>query len=125
MSQIEVEQEAFIRDFFERIPEASPLLTQHLVDNFDELLPHVLMADLTRWIIGLQRDAEEGNAAAAASRDRALAFLESRFSDETDLAARDVILASFLENVPQAGQYRKALVRHLGPTLRAAAARYS
>ncbi len=115
----------FVRDFVERVPEAEPLLRQHLADNFHELLPHVLMADLTRWIIRLERDAEEGDVGAAASRDRALAFLEARFSNETDLAARDVILASFVENLPQAGQYREALVRRFGPTLGAAAARYS
>jgi hypothetical protein len=124
MNESQLEQaSALVRDFVREVPEAESVLEAHLEDNFDDLLPHVLMADLTRWIIGLQREADAGNAEAGASRDRALAFLELRFADVADVGARDVIAASFLENLHQAGSDRKALLGHLGPTLSAALSR--
>lgn len=109
-----------VEDFVREIPESTSVMQEHLEDNFNKVLPHVLMADLTRWIIGLERAASQGDVSAAASRDHAPAFLEQRFADARDLGARDVIGASFLENLNQAGQDYAALRSQLGPTLKAA-----
>jgi|SRR5581483_1738942 len=120
MTQPEDQARALVEEFVMALPEARPILDEHLADNFNELLPHVLMAELTRWIIDLQRDAGAGDVRSAEMRDRALAFLEVKFSDPDDVGGRDVIAASFLENLHQAGSVLDALVARLGPTLRSA-----
>jgi len=111
---------ALVQEFVTALPEARSILDEHLADNFNQLLPHVLMAEFTRWIIGLQRDAHAGNVRAQEMRDRALAFLEAKFSDPADIGGRNVIAASFLENLHQAGSELGALKAQLGPTLRGA-----
>jgi hypothetical protein len=76
------------------------------------------MADITGWIATLHRACDGGRNEACASRDHALAFLEERMSDPRDVGAHDVILASFLENLDEAGSDQSALVALLGPRLR-------
>lgn len=119
MTRPEEQARDLVEDFVSAVPEAQPIMREHLDDNFNELVPHVLMAALTRWIIHLQLDADMGNTEAGALRDRALAFLEGRFSDVEDVGGQDVIAASFLENLHQAGSALGGLVSHLGPALRA------
>jgi len=40
----------FVQDLVFAIPELKPLLANHLADN-DELLPHVFIGDLTRFVV--------------------------------------------------------------------------
>lgn len=96
-------------------------MNEHL-DYYGELLPHVLFGDLTRWIISLyRRSRESGNPSndAAAVLRRILAFLEETYlSDTTEPAVCDLIGASFIENLHQAGEDYHDLREQLGPSLR-------
>ncbi len=91
------------------------------MDFNQELLPHVLFGDLTRWVIDLYRQAE-GHWSSQERQDqildRTLAFLEQKFSDPQDAAAQDLIAVSFLENLHQAGPDYDGIKERLGPGLR-------
>lgn len=120
MSTTDIEdRRRFIDDFVRAVPEVEPIVRAHSSDMDNEVLPHVLMADITRWIIGLHRACDSGQHNACGQRDHALAFLEGRMADASDVAAHDVIMASFLENLDQAGPDYDAVVARLGPSLRA------
>ncbi|MDQ6772225.1 MAG: hypothetical protein M3024_04435 [Candidatus Dormibacteraeota bacterium] len=90
------------------------------VDFNEELLPHVLFGDLTRWVIDLYRKSH-GHADTEKQRteilDRTLCFLETRFRDSEDTAAQDLIAVSFLENLHQAGSDYQGIKERLGPAL--------
>jgi len=83
-------------------PEIEALRTEHLGDH-GELLPHVFFGDLTRWL------------ANNPAESRILALLGQALSDG-DAATRDLIYASFLENIEPGDEYaalREALRPHL------------
>jgi hypothetical protein len=75
--------------FVVAVPATRPILDDHL-NYFDELLPHVLMADLTRWFVG----------AVAAGDHQAVgdfvAAVEALYAS-TDAEVRNVAEVSFME----------------------------
>jgi hypothetical protein len=74
-------------------PVLMPLLRTH-VDDYDGLLPHVFMGDVTRWVLQRFRlDSSDTTLLAV------LDFLELAFADATG-EDRDLLSASFLENLP-------------------------
>jgi len=87
-------------------PALDAVLREHLADN-GELLSHVYMADVTRWLVA------NGPAALV------LAVLEAALIDG-DAYVRDVILASFIENIEQEDPAYRPLRSALGPSLRMA-----
>lgn len=97
-------------------PDLQPLLDEHL-DDFHELLPHLLIADVCRWVLanyaGVPREVR-----------RLLAWLEDHF--ETGGAERmrldDLIAVSFIEHLPARWERDGEIVDELGPKM---AAEYS
>jgi hypothetical protein len=101
---------AFIGALCHRFPMFMPILQQHL-DDFDGLLPHVLMGDVTRWVV-------HRFSADAADRTlrEVLEFIESDFEGAPG-EDRELVTASFLENLPQSGQDGAGVRALLGPAL--------
>ena len=87
-------------------PAVDAVLQEHIADN-NELLSHLYMADVTRWLVA------NGPAAPV------LAVLEDALVDG-DADVRDLILASFVENIEQDDPAYRALRAALGPALRTA-----
>jgi hypothetical protein len=93
-----------------RFPVFMPMLQEHL-DDYDGLLPHVLMADVTRWVVR-RFEADPSDV----TLRQVLAFIESAFEDaEGD--DRELIAASFLENLPRLGEAGADVRAMLGPDL--------
>jgi hypothetical protein len=74
-----------LRDLQAAHPAIAALVATHLADH-DEVLPHLLMADITRWLV------------ARGPQPAVLAILDRHFS-EGDEHVQDVIALSFLENL--------------------------
>ncbi len=98
-------------------PDLVSVMQEHL-DSYEELLPHVFMADVARWAV---RRLERSGSADTALLS-VLEYLEnayvSRGEDEQEL-----IVVSFLENFPRPGEPGDGLRNLVGPTLQEAMAR--
>lgn len=101
---------AFVGALVHRVPVLRPLLQEHLND-YDALLPHVLMGDVTRWVINeFETDGQSEVLRAV------LEFIESSFRDGRD-HERELVAVSFLENLPRRDEEGSQLRRLLGPYL--------
>jgi hypothetical protein len=98
---------AFVGALCYRYPLLLELLQEHL-DDYDGVLPHVFMGDLTRWVV--QRFHDD---ASDETLRQVLDFLESAFEGGR---SEELIAVSFLENLSSNGDH--AGVRALlGPAL--------
>lgn len=86
------------------------VLEEHLEDNDGEVLPHLIMADVVRWLVAHRADQAD------LSR-RVFAWLESAY-ERGDEDERDVIAVSGVEMLPDPGDEGADLRRLLGPQLR-------
>jgi hypothetical protein len=93
-------------DLLDANPALDAVLKEHLANN-DELLSHLFMADITRWLV-------------ANGPDRAVLAVLERHLGDGDENVRDVILASFLENLEADDPVYHSVRSALGPTLRTA-----
>jgi hypothetical protein len=93
------------RDLIAVAPELDAVRREHLADN-GELLPHVLFADVTRWLV------ERGPV------PEVLAVLEQHMS-AGDADVQNVIAVSFLENLFGDEPGERAIQAALGPRLKA------
>jgi hypothetical protein len=80
----------FVRWLVTRHSGLVPVLDEHLADN-DELLPHVLFGDVTRYALTLARDGE------VEDLDRLLSDLDAALGDSDDEVA-NLVWVSFVEN---------------------------
>jgi hypothetical protein len=97
------------------VPALQPVYDEHISDN-DGLLPHVFFGDVTRFAIE--------NAAVPASAtaiERLLTILDETLAD-ADAEVREVILASFVENLAGENAALKLLKPRMGLNLRRALA---
>jgi hypothetical protein len=84
--------EQFVHQLEEQVPEARPVLAEHLEDQEGELLLHLLLADLLR--LAVQRfHSDERDVA-----DRCL-LLVDRALREGDEYVQNAVAVSFVENV--------------------------
>lgn len=101
-----------IPELFEDLIASEPALAEvrriHVADN-DEILPHVLMADITRWLC------------VHGPQPEVLTVLEDHLV-RGGPQVRDVIFASFLENLEVDDLEYEPVRNALGPGLRAALA---
>lgn len=87
--------------------ELRALLQEHL-DDYDGLLPHLLLADVTRWLVArYMADGAEDPVLKAV-----LAFMEDHF----DLGS-GLIAVSVLETLPLIGEPGSGIREELGPTM--------
>lgn len=92
----------FVETLLLQVPELKPVFDEHIHDN-DELLPHVFMGDVTRFVVDLHENALKGDAASTASSDalrRTLDTLESAMRSGNE-EVQELIAVSFLENLDQ------------------------
>ncbi len=92
--------------------ELLPVLQAHLEDQEGELLPHVLLADIARWMLR--------NLELHANRivvTRILKEFESRFDENEDF--QSLIVCGFLENLPYPDEDGAAILKLLGPKMTA------
>ena len=101
----------FLGVLVDRCPSLLPLLQEHL-DTYDELLPHVFLADVTRWVAE-RYQADPGDPELKA----ALSYIDEYFGagGQQD---RELIGASFLESLPRADEPGSGIRDALGPALR-------
>lgn len=106
--------ETMIDQLLRAVPELSATYREHLDDN-DELLPHVFLGDVTRFVIGHVADSSD-----AAMLQKLLDELELEYR-AGDEEIRELIGASFLENLIGENAALKCLTPMMGPCLREAA----
>ena len=75
----------------ESLPEFSDAIDEHVADN-DEVLPHVLFGDLTRFVLKANDDGDDELVR------RALAFLDGVLREGDD-GVQNLVGVSFVENV--------------------------
>jgi hypothetical protein len=102
---------AFVGALCWRFKELMPLLREHLKD-YETLLPHVFMGDVTRWMIRLYRSDGSNT-----ELRQVLEFFEEAFA-QASIEDRELISASFLENLPTTDMEGTGIRLLLGPTLR-------
>jgi hypothetical protein len=96
-------------------PELAALRQEHL-DAFGELFPHVFFGELTAWLVNAYL--ANPDAGPQATWRRILADLEHDY-ETGDTDVRELLYASFLENLPNPGENGEGIARHLGPRLAA------
>jgi len=101
----------FIGVLIDRCPPLLPLLQEH-IDTYDELLPHVFLADVTRWVT--ERYQEDPSDPAL---NAALGYIDEYFAAGGP-EDRELVGVSFLENLPRAGEPGSEIRDGLGPALR-------
>ena len=101
---------AFVGALCYRFPVLIALLQEH-VDDYDGLLPHVLMGNVTQWTIQRFRV----NPSDVVLRE-VLDFIEDAFESQR---SPELISASFLENLPREGEDGDGVRALLGRALRA------
>jgi len=84
--------ETFVWRLLHALPELKSTYDQHLADN-DSLLPHVFMGDVTRFVI-----AKANNSGSHETLKRLFYFFEKELNSG-DMEAKELILASFIENL--------------------------
>jgi hypothetical protein len=93
-------------------PELRELLQEHL-DDYDGLLPHLLLADVTRWLVA--RLSEKGRDDALLAS--VLGFVEDHFASGSEHVS-ELIAVSILETMPLKGEDGAELRELLGPAMR-------
>ena len=89
----------FIDFLISQVSELRPVLDEHLRNN-DQLLPHVFMGDLTRFVVDLHAESLQKTAEASSSQilRTILRALESGM-ESGDEGVKELIGVSFLENL--------------------------
>jgi hypothetical protein len=112
MAKSNVDQ--FFRQLIDRVPEVLAVVDEHRRDH-DEVLPHVLMADIRRFVIAKLQD--------VVTIDAVVACLEEGIASGNE-ALQEVIAVSFLENMDPTEPSYEAIANRMGPLLLAELARF-
>ena len=107
------EEEKFVRDLIAANPGLAPMLADHVEFDFEDLLPYVLLADISREALkavgGEQAEFDEAVALSV------LAFIEDRYN-KTD-PAWNLMRVAFLESLEAPNPASGRLPELLGPKL--------
>ncbi|PKQ30483.1 MAG: hypothetical protein CVT62_13555 [Actinobacteria bacterium HGW-Actinobacteria-2] len=98
-----------VRQLVETHPDIAGLLSEHLEDNEGELLPHLLLADIIRWLVSHRTTKAQVCASV-------LNYLDAAFAAGPD-EVRGLIQVSGVEMIPDPGQPGAELRAMLGPSL--------
>jgi len=107
----------FIDRLVAQVPELLPTYTEHLLDN-DQLLPHVLLGDVTRFVVGLCHVIEadpENSDNECQTMDAIIALMEEAIISG-DQNVQELVGTSFVENL--ADNNCLCLEVHLKPALK-------
>lgn len=107
---------AFMNLLLKSFPDLRPIYEEHMKDYCGEMLPHYLLADVTRYVVSLC--VQMKNRTVRPELREILDFFEYNFSSGDD-DIRELISVSFLENFPRPELEEEGLeIRNLvGPTL--------
>lgn len=101
---------ALVQALAERNVDLRSMLAEHRVENQNEILPHLFMGDVVRWLQQIWTDPRRRGEV-----EGVLNFLDSEFVRSE--FARELIAVSFLENLPLAGEPGSEIREILGPSL--------
>jgi hypothetical protein len=101
----------FVRRLIAAVPELDEVYRQHVIE-YDELLPHVLMGDVTRFAI-----ANVGLSGIEGSLSKLLVFLEDELVS-SDREISELIGVSFIENLCGERDAMDVLFPRMGKALR-------
>jgi len=101
--------ESIVSELLAGVPELRDIYDEHISRN-DTLLPHVFMGDVARFVT-----AHAGDNAFGAALRRLLAVLERGMQDNP--AVRELVAASFVENLAGEKTTLAALRPNMGPLL--------
>lgn len=87
-----------------------PVLEEHLIDNEGEVLPHLVLADVIRWLVDHRLSHPD-------TCSSVLAWLEREYVDGAE-DVRGLITVSGVVMIPDPGQPGAELRDLLGPALR-------
>ena len=107
---------AFVHGLVAAVPPLQAVLAQHLAD-YEELLPHVFMGDVSRFMIGQYNEHLEGSSGSLAVLEQLFSALERGASEGAE-RVQEMITVSFLENVAEEMTLFPDLQSFLGPTLK-------
>ena len=91
-------EKVFFEMMLNKVPELCPFYEEHLADN-DELLPHVFMRDVTRFIVDLQNQMLQSKSEKV---EKVVSKLFTLFEDAMNYGNSEVqnlVAVSFLENL--------------------------
>lgn len=118
MTKSALKYEQFGEILLREVPSLRMVFDEHLKQH-DEILLHVLMGDVTRFLISKYREVKAGakDAEGAAQLVRALlAILEAAMASPDD-KLQELVSVSFLENLHQAESDYDGIKELLGPAL--------
>lgn len=95
-------------------PHLRPSYEEHLEENYGELLPHLLIADICRWVVA-EQDSDPLRVL------QLLSWLEVHFAGVGHVmdAVDNVIAFSFIEHLPLPSEPGAGVVHLLGPKMKA------
>ena len=96
----------------ERVPELRSAYDKH-VHDYDELLPHVFLGDVTRYVVQQIRLCETGPATPV---ERILSFLDQCMGSG-DEHVKELVSVSFIENLLEHEDAPAGIKGLIGPTL--------
>ena len=107
----------FLNVLLERVPELHPIYEEHIAD-YDEVLPHVLMGDVTRFVIDLHKKSWARGRAEQEKKTLSsiLEILEGALKSGND-QLQELVVVSFLENLEQDDSDYESLKKLLGKEL--------
>ncbi len=109
------ESQAAIRSLVSEHEMLQPILDEHVRDG-DEILPHVLMADIARFMGALVADRSD-DPVVMRDVEAIIGTLDTQFR-EGGYAVRNVVAVSFLEQLPSTGEPGTEVRELLTPALR-------
>lgn len=101
-----------INRLLERVPEIRDMYDEHIQDN-DEILPHVFLGDVTRFVVQQVRSGETGTLNHVA---RILDIFEQYMASGDD-HVKELISVSFVENLAGHEDALAILKKLVGPNL--------
>ncbi len=84
--------ESFVKELLRKVPELENTYEQHMANN-DSLLPHVLMGDVTRFVLAGAEHTQKQKSIA-----RLLEYFEIALQSGSD-EVKELIVVSFVENL--------------------------
>ena len=118
MAEGQLDSDSFVDHLLSMVPELRRVYEEHLSEN-EELLPHVFLGDVTRFVITEFRKGRSDRGEPTLDTrvlDRILDLLE-RAMKSSDTRLRELVSVSFLENLDQAGRDYLGIKGLLGPAL--------
>jgi|SRR5690606_18044746 len=110
------ESETFMLNVSQSVPGLSDVLREHEAE-YDEILPHVLMGDVSRIALRLAEEAEDGSASADAALMQLMQELERGLQVGGE-SVQELIVVSFLENLDEEDPRFPDLEKRFGAQLR-------